>query len=204
MLKLSGTLAIRAVKGSRGDFNVGRLVTEIGEFAVKDPLIEEYEEGRYDGEFGITGIFPSTYFSNGRTVVEIRARLGSIALKGIEQLTDEDTLPAVEPDPIEETPKPIVAEAVLEVAELETVVHGAGAEAQFPPEGAPIPVMSLDEERAYRNEQAFRQLFGTLWPLADKVKLDPTVDRQNFRAQRDALKELGYKFQPLGQLWVKE
>lgn len=203
MLTLSGTLAIRAIKGNRGDFNVGRLLTEIGEFAVKDPLIEEYEEGRYDGEFGITGIFPSTYFAGGRTVVEIRARLGSIALKGIEQLTEEDTLPVAEPDPIaEQAPALVVVETPLEVAALEQPVMDAGSE--FPPDDAPIPVMSLDEERAYRNDKAFRELFGTLWPLQEKVKLDPTVDRQNFRAQRDALKELGFKFQPLGQLWVKE
>lgn len=203
MLKLSGILAIRSIKGARGDFNVGRLVTEIGEFAVKDPLIEEYEEGRYEGEFGISGIFPSTYFTNGRTVVEIRARLGSIALKGIEQLTDEDTLPVVEHDPIEEAPKPIVAEAPLEVADLEPAVHGAAADA-IPPADAPIPVMSIEEEIVFRNEQEYRRLFGTLWPLQSKVKLDPTVDRQAFRAQRDALKDLGFKFQPLGQLWVKE
>lgn len=203
MLKLSGILAIRSIKGARGDFNVGRLVTEIGEFAVKDPLIEEYEEGRYEGEFGISGIFPSTYFTNGRTVVEIRARLGSIALKGIEQLTDEDTLPVVEHDPIEEAPKPIVAEAPLEIADLETPVHGAGVEA-IPPADAPTPVMSIEEEIIFRNEQEYRRLFGTLWPLQSKVKLDPTVDRQAFRTQRDALKDLGFKFQPLGQLWVKE
>ena len=191
MLKLSGILAIRSIKGSRGDFNVGRLVTEIGEFAVKDPLIEEYEEGRYEGEFGISGIFPSTYSTNGRTVVEIRARLGSIALKGIEQLTDEDTLPVVEQDPIEEAPAPIVAEAPLEIPDLETTVHSA--EGAFPPADKPIAVMSIEEEISFRNEQEYRRLFGTLWPLQGKVKLDPTVDRQTFRAQRDALKDLGFK-----------
>ncbi len=202
MLKLSGILAIRSIKGARGDFNVGRLVTEIGEFAVKDPLIEEYEEGRYEGEFGITGIFPSTYFTNGRTVVEIRARLGSIALKGIEQLTDEDALPVVEHDPIEELPKPAVETPVVEVVatQLSATTEGEA----FPPADAPIPVMSIEEEIIFRNEQEYRKLFGTLWPLQSKVKLDPTVDRQAFRAQRDALKDLGFKFQPLGQLWVKE
>lgn len=202
MMKLSGILAIRAIKGSRGDFNVGRLVTEIGEFAVKDPLIEEYEEGRYEGEFGITGIFPSTYFTNGRTVVEIRARLGSIALKGIEELTEEDALPVVEPDPIEEAPKPVVIDAPVEVVATEPPTP-FGDDA-IPPADTPIAVMSIEEEINFRNEQEYRQLFGTLWPLQAKVKLDPTVDRQNFRAQRDALKDLGYKFQPLGQLWVKE
>ena len=202
MLKLSGTLAIRSIKGSRGDFNVGRLLTEIGEFAVKDPLIEEYDEGRYEGEFGISSIFPSTYFTNGRTVVEIRARLGSIALKGIEQLTEEDALPVVEHDPIEELPKPVVEKALVEIAAAELPAATDGE--AFPPADAPIPVMSIEEEIIFRNDQEYRRLFGTLWPLQSKVKLDPTVDRQAFRAQRDALKDLGFKFQPLGQLWVKD
>ncbi|MGQ0701401.1 MAG: DUF3275 family protein [Panacagrimonas sp.] len=201
MLKLSGTLAIRSIKGSRGDFNVGRLLTEIGEFAVKDPLIEEYEEGRYEGEFGISGIFPSTYFTNGRTVVEIRARLGSIALKGIEQLTDEDALPTVEHDPIEDAVAPIIEKSPEVIAATPAPTTEDDA---FPPTDAPIPVMSIEEEISFRNEQEYRKLFGTLWPLQSKVKLDPTVDRQAFRAQRDALKDLGFKFQPLGQLWVKE
>lgn len=203
MLNLSGTLAIRAIKGSRGDFNVGRLLTEIGEFAVKDPLIEEYEEGRYEGEFGITGIFPSTYFTNGRTVVEIRARLGSIALKGIEELTEEDALPVVEPDPIEETPKSVAVEAPVEILMTDEAVTMPGEEG-VPSSDASFAVMSIEEEISFRNEQEYRAMFGTLWPLQAKVKLDPTVDRQNFRAQRDTLKTLGYKFQPLGQLWVKE
>ena len=82
-------------------------------------------------------------------------------------------------------------------------MHGADADA-IPPADAPIPVMSIEEEIVFRNEQEYRRLFGTLWPLQSKVKLDPTVDRQAFRAQRDALKDLGFKFQPLGQLWVKE
>jgi hypothetical protein len=203
MLNLSGTLAIRAIKGSRGDFNVGRLLTEIGEFAVKDPLIEEYEEGRYEGEFGIIGIFPSTYFTNGRTVVEIRARLGSIALKGIEELTEEDALPVVEPDPIEETPKPVAVEAPVEIVMTDEAVTMPEEEGG-PSTDASFAVMSIEEEISFRNEQEYRAMFGTLWPLQAKVKLDPTVDRQNFRAQRDTLKTLGYKFQPLGQLWVKE
>ena len=47
------------------------------------------------------------------------------------------------------------------------------------------------------------QLFGTLWPLGLKVKLDPTVDRARFRRQKERLKGLGYQFRPLGQLWER-
>ena len=102
MIKISGALNIRTIHGRNGDFNVGRLITEIGEFAVKDALIEEYEEGRYEGDFGITGIYPAHYLAGGRLVVEIRARLETISLSGIDDLTPEDAAAAVEPDPIDE------------------------------------------------------------------------------------------------------
>ena len=34
MIKLRGTLSIRTINGRNGDFNIGRLTTEIGEFSV--------------------------------------------------------------------------------------------------------------------------------------------------------------------------
>ncbi len=194
MIKLSGTLAIRSISGSRGPFNVGCLITEIGEFAVKDSLIEEYEEGRYKGEFGITNIFPHTYLAGGRAVTEIRARLASIALENIAALDTQDRAQPAEPDPIEEAPaalekpaEPAVAAMPEEAAETETAISEDDAES----------AQALFE-------QTMRNLFGEAWPLSGTVKLDPTVDRGRFRQQRDALKELGYKFQPVGQAWVKD
>ena len=44
MLKLSGTLTIKTIHGRQGPFNVGRLLAEEGEFAVKEPLLDQYEE----------------------------------------------------------------------------------------------------------------------------------------------------------------
>lgn len=195
MIKLSGTLAIRSISGSRGPFNVGRLYTEIGEFAVKDSLIEEYEEGRYKGEFGISNIFPHTYLSGGRAVTEIRARLASIALENIAALDTQDRAQPVEPDPIEEAPAPAGKP-------VETVVAIAASAETGEAEAA----VSADDAQSAQDlfEQTMSNLFGEAWPLSDKVKLDPTVDRGRFRQQRDALKELGYKFQPVGQAWVKD
>lgn len=190
MIKLSGTLAIRSISGSRGPFNVARLYTEIGEFAVKDSLIEEYEEGRYKGEFGITGIFPSTYFAGGRTVVEVRARLGSIALENITALHDADHAAPSEPDPIEASATPAVP--------IETPAPAA--------EPIASPGELSDTAPEASTGMALQALFGELWPLGDQVKLDPTVDRQRFRQQVKAIGKdgLGYVFQPVGQVWVKE
>ena len=175
MLKLSGVLTIRTINGRNGPFNVGRLVTDIGEFSVKDTLLDQYEEGKYEGDFGISRIYPSYYLAGGRLVVEVRATLESMALAGIDELTVEDVVPAVEPDPIEEAR----------------------------PTATPQPDAPVDESAGESGDDDDARLFGELWPLGEKVKLDPTVDRARFRRQKDRLKSLGYRFQPLGQFWEK-
>lgn len=203
MIKLSGTLAIRTIRGSRGNFNVGRLVTDIGEFAVKDPLIEEYDEGRYEGDFGIAQISPSHYITNGRLVVEVRARIVSIALANIDELEAADHAALVEPDPVDQDVRSepgLVAADVLAAAPGSELVDIPDLE--FTPGPAAFEG-GTDVATAAAEDRAHRDLFGELWPLADKVKLDPTVDRARFRQQRDALKALGYQFQPIGQAWVK-
>lgn len=167
MFTLSGVLAIRTIEGRYGPFNVARLTTELGEFAVKDTLLDQYAEGKYAGEFGISRIYPAHYLTGGRLVIEVRATLETLALAGIDALTAEDATPTVEPDPIDET-------------------------AAAPAEPAP-PAPSEDDV----------DLFGALWPLGPQVKLDPTVDRARFRRQKTRLDQLGYTFQPLGQIWEK-
>lgn len=174
MLKLTGVLTIRTINGRNGLFNVGRLVTELGEFSVKDTLLDQYEEGKYEGDFGLSRIYPSYYLAGSRLVVEVRATLETMALAGIDALTAEDVVPAVEPDPLEEAST--ASRDVAARGDETTVVDDADAEAR---------------------------LFGELWPLEAKVKLDPTVDRARFRCQKEQLKKLGYQFQPLGQYWEK-
>ena len=48
-MNIDGVLTIRTINGSNGPFNVGRLITDLGEFSVKDTLLEQYKEGRYEG-----------------------------------------------------------------------------------------------------------------------------------------------------------
>jgi len=47
MINLPGNLYIRSVHGRDGDYSVGRLVTDIGEFVLRDALLGQYEEGHY-------------------------------------------------------------------------------------------------------------------------------------------------------------
>ncbi len=188
MIKLSGVLTIRRIDGRNGPFNVGRLATEIGEFAVKDALIEEYDEGKYEGDFGIGAIYPAHYVAGGRLVVEVRARLETISLAGIDELPQAEAAPMTEPDPIDE--RPVVVEPGPQA------VEAPAEEASGTDEDQDLAETDPDARLA--------ELFGTLWPLGADLKLDPTVDRARFRQQRDALKELGFRFQPVGQSWIKQ
>ena len=51
MINIPGQLAIRTISGRNGEFNVGRLSTSIGEFVIKDALLDQYDEGKYRGDF---------------------------------------------------------------------------------------------------------------------------------------------------------
>ena len=180
-MNIDGVLTIRTINGSNGPFNVGRLITDLGEFSVKDTLLEQYEEGRYEGNFNITQIFPASYFAGGRFVVEVRATLKSLSLDGVDDLKPEDTAVAAEPDPADD--RPVAAQATSDKPEEQ-------AEAQT-------------DANVSSGEESDESLFGTLWPLGTQVKLDPTVDRLKFRLQRNRLKDLGYIFDPREQIWSK-
>ena len=180
MIKLPGVLHIRIINGRNGDFRVGRLVTGIGEFAVKDAELDQYDEGRYEGYFGISQIYPSYYSTSGRLVVEVRARLDLIDLASAE--APESVECGLEQDPLDEQP-----------AAVNAIPQDLSAD-HADEEGLDKPA----------DTDSDAQLFGLLWPLTNPIKLDPTVDRNQFRKQRDRLKALGYKFQAIGQQWLKD
>ncbi|MFA6094343.1 MAG: DUF3275 family protein [Candidatus Paceibacterota bacterium] len=193
MVKLPGVLHIKLISGRNGDFRVGRLVTEIGEFAVKDAELDQFEEGRYEGVFGISQIYPASYPANGRFVVEVRARLNQIAL-ATEDAPEPVDNTGLESDPLDEP-----APAFLAAPKTEIIPHPVHVERD---DANTTPAASTDAE-AEAEAEADVELFGLLWPLANPLKLDPTVDRNMFRRQRDRLKALGYTFQAIGQQWLK-
>ncbi|WP_404360382.1 DUF3275 family protein [Methylotuvimicrobium sp. KM1] len=188
MISLPAILTIKIINGRNGEFRVGSLHTEIGDFAVKDPVLDQYDEGCYEGVFGISRVFSSSYTTTSRIVIETRAVLESIALANVNQLSAEDSEP-IEQDPIDED-KPRQENHLTEPAQT--------PESSLP-EGQDVELDQGDEADADPDAK----LFGLLWPLQDSVKLDPTVDRGQFRRQRDRLKELGYQFKPVGQVWLQ-
>ncbi len=196
MITIPGQLAIRTIHGRNGDFNVGRLATSIGEFVVKNPELDQYDEGKYEGEFIITEIRPSTYNASGRMVIEVRAHLGGMTLSNVDALSGDEAhrLAPHEVDPIDEE-----TQASTPVAKAPA--RAKARDARDPlidttPFGAEPPP-AIAEATA----DADAALFGTIWPLAGTVKLDATVDRRVLREQRDRLTALGYTFAPLTQDW---
>jgi hypothetical protein len=105
MIHLTGTTTVKTIRGRRGDFNVGRLITDIGEFNVKEE-IEEFEPGQYAGQFSISRIYPAAHAFAGRYNVEVRATVLTIAL------TDMNTQAEVEDPPVTD-PEPEDAEAAV-------------------------------------------------------------------------------------------
>lgn len=198
MITLPGQLAIKTIHGRNGDFNVGRLATSIGEFVVKNAELDQYNEGKYGGEFVITEIRPSTYNANGRMVIEIRAHVGGMTLSGIDALSDDEArrLSPQEVDPIDE-------EAPASVPASPKVAGQAKPRGPHHPlvDTTPFGQSTGQASTGASSNDADVSLFGTLWPLDTIVKLDSTVDRRVLREQCDRLGALGYVFAPLSQEW---
>jgi len=216
MITLSGQLAIRSVIGRNGAFNVAKLATTIGEFSIKDAVLDQYEEGKYQGDFVINQIKPSWYTTrSGTLIVEIRAYLESMTLDERDSLSSEeaDAVTPSEQDPAEEEaagPKPsavkpakiapVAADATLDddtpfgmtTEELARQAVAAGAK----------PTAAAKSTKTAENTDA--ELFGLLWPLGESVKLDATVDRLTQRKQVERLKALGFVLDFKQQLWLKQ
>jgi hypothetical protein len=194
MINLPGQLAIQTVHGKYGPFKVGHLKTPVCVFSVKDPELDQYDDGKYDGVFVIGKIFQASYNANGRSVTEIRAKLAGMTLSNADELSSEEarTLAPQEVDPVdEESPAPAPAQPT--------------APARAKPRDPRDPLVDITpfgEEPAPLSQDAEDEaLFGHLWPLTDAVVLDTTVDRLTFRRQCGRLKALNYHFAEISQEW---
>lgn len=200
MITIPGQLAIKTIHGRNGDFNVGRLATSIGEFVIKNAELDQYAEGKYEGDFIITEIRPSTYTASGRMVIEIRAHLGGMTLSSIDRLSRDEAsrLSPQEVDPIDEE---VAAPAPAAAPSTSKPPAKRKARAAGDPLEDTTPFGVADPHAKADTDADDAALFGTLWPLGDVVKLDATVDRRTLREQRDRLGVMGYEFEPLSQQW---
>ncbi|WP_198970961.1 DUF3275 family protein [Xylophilus sp. ASV27] len=202
MIKLSDvTLRVKKIRGSRnGDFCIADLVCDIGVFKVKDALLDQFDDGEYTGTVWISEIYLAQYIAFGKGVTEIRARLHDLQLDGAYD-RQEDPDP-VEPDPADEQPPRAVLPARQEATESDTTSNQLGdlrerLAAVSKSTVSAVPPPAPDEE--------LEALFGDLWDAIQDgkpVKLDPTVERALLRKQAQAIRQLGYRLDPIAQTFM--
>lgn len=224
-VRIQGTLTVKRINGANGPFCVGSLVSEIGEFRVKDAILEQFEEGAYQGSFWIAHIFPSSYITSGRMVVEVRAKLADLQID--EHDAKAEATPEQEPDPANEAtpvavqvasrrptpgnkPKPAAAPAqtpatpaVAPRADARTEASDAshaspGATTQNAP-ASETSAVSPARDLALFGEALYAELNAGL-----PIKLDPTIDRLKFREQITRLRTLGFVPNVTTQTWERQ
>ena len=176
-ISIPGTLQVIKRSGKNGDFSVGDLNTDIGRFRVKHAVLDEFEQGSYNGVFVITNVFNViSTTSSGQIWGNLCANLDWDLLKVMAQT-----------DSVDET---LEATAAVE----ETI-----AEMPEPETEQPTPVHS--DDNLISDTDALQALLDANAP---EIKLDNTLeDRSQFLKLRDAVKATGrYKFDPNGQKWV--
>lgn len=206
-----GQLTLRTIRGKNGPFTVGRLTTPIGEFAVKDAELEQYPEGKYEGEFIIRYIFAKSYPVAGGARFEVRANLDGMTLNGIDKLSRDEarSFASQEVDPLDEELGEPPAATQARPARASRPAKPAPVQACADPlvdttpfgVDAPTPAAAAATGSTSDGDAA---LFGLLWPLGESVKLDSTIDRRTLRAQIARLGELGYALDFKTQEWSRQ
>jgi hypothetical protein len=216
MIKIErAALRVKKIQQSRnGPFAVANLFTEIGEFKVKDVLLDQFDEGEYQCTVWISEIYLGQYIAWGRAVAEVRAKLHDIRVDSASEL-DEAPQEPPEPDPIDEVEPPRVTRkperpaqqlatkppkdagkegAPGGLADLKAKLQGIGRKAKPESEPTAEAKPAVDFVALYGEE---------LWSRIERrepVKLDPTADRAVFRQQAATLRQqLSYEFDPLQQ-----
>ncbi|MEZ9997887.1 DUF3275 family protein [Vibrio sp. 10N.261.46.A3] len=185
MVTTQGTLSVKTITGRYGPFNVGHLDCELGEFAIRDGLLDEYAEGSYQGTFGLKRIYSGSYQTRHRFIIETRAELAGIWLKDYEERY-------IEPDSLEADP--IAEEHQAKQAEVTSA--------------PPQPTCEPQTEQ----QSGMAALFGELWPLGQEigalVKLTPEIGREKMGQQLRYLKrevhgQRLWQFEPKSQHWIR-
>ncbi len=196
MITINGVLTVKQISGANGKFCTGDLSTSIGEFKVKESILDQFEEGRYEGEFVIESFYLSSYVWRGKSTTDIRAKVTDIRLDTADEGEVDITVP--EPDPVNEA-----------AAAQSTVQPSTNVESENTTESKTVVADSYKlTNDAVKDYENLVPIVGVelIYQIANHipVKLDPTVDRALFRQQRDVLKEHGYLFDAITQSWARK
>jgi len=203
MKLFDGTLCVETIRGKHGPFNVGKLITDIGVFKVKDKELDQFEPGEYTGKFWVEKVTTASNPWRGGYFTEIVAK---IAEGGF--LIDDEQAPSTHPGEAQAEPDPLDAERHDGPPPVTPPLLTPSGESDELGEGtASAPAMPTPEPLPVADEEADLKLFGLeiydLFVAGDDISLDPTVDREQFRMQRDRLKASGYRFRAQSQVWCK-
>lgn len=207
-----GQLTLRTIHGRNGKFNVGKLDCQLGKFTIKDAELEQYPEGKYQGEFVLRYIFLKSYpISDGSMRSEMRANLDGMMLLGIDKLSRDEarSFGTQEVDPLDEEQGAQPAATPAKPAKASRPAKPAPVQASADPlvdttpfgMDAPTPAAATAPGSTEDGDAA---LFELLWPLGESVKLDSTIDRRTLRAQIARLGEMGYVLDFKTQEWSRE
>ena len=179
MITVIGKMVVNTVRGKNGPFNTASLYTQIGDFIVRYDGLDEFDIGTYQGEFIIRKIETRIRPFGVSRIIEQVAHLDGLNLyDAVEGKTDP--VPTAIPDPLEE-------EDVGKSTRVPKSVQKPKQEAE-----------------ADNPDDAIKQLFDGIWPLADEVKLDPTVGREKLRLQANHLKNTEYRYNSIEQIWRRK
>jgi Protein of unknown function (DUF3275) len=208
---LDGVLMVSTRSGRYGEFRVAKLDTGLGEFAVKDLVLEQYDPGVYTGRFLVGLIRGVSNNWRGGIFFEVRAYLDELMIDAQDQLAEGDCEkidlankgPVVDPLEQERIDSPSPASRALE---------SSFRPATAVPPAAPaneeellialgfVRALDVQEGRLGKDDKG-DQIAAVL--SREPVALDAkALDREALRKQRDYLKGIGYRFISTGQYWA--
>lgn len=176
-MKLSGSIGIKTVYGKNGGFNVGMLQVPIGEFVVKNELLDQFDEGQYDVDVVISQIYMGGFnWGTTKRVTELCASIEHIEC---------DSFTANVPESVQELREPEPEETLPEKSETKSV------EMQH---------TEADDEAEDGNTILGTELYA-LFCERKPLKLDPVSGRSVIRKQSNFLKHNDYRYNGKVRQW---
>ena len=183
-ISIPGTLNVIERQGRKGAFMVAELQTEIGSFALKHRVLEQFSEGAYEGIFIITRIFNQAVSWKNGTWTKLCADLDWEALRIMAQSDEVGTSDSLA---------------------MAQIMAEAEAEEEPKQETAPAAVVPPRQVEAQADDAAVYDLDTLTVLIMDgvpRIRLDATLeDRRLFTELRNALKSAGYRFDGKTQSW---
>lgn len=200
-------LRIKRIRQSRnGAFCVADLVTDFGEFKVKDPILEQFDEGEYVATAWISEIYLGQYIAYGKAVTEMRVRLQDLQIHAEEYGPVEQDV--IEADPMDE-PAPVKVQPRAPSVEPAPAAQSTDRQRddrwdEFKNKASARPeVIAFESPDKTPACMLYDEDMLAAIKQGEPVRLDPSIDRARLRQQAADLKARGYRFDARTQTFVR-